>query len=518
MKLSTYANQLNIPNCLGTAWRYSDTNIPRSRIPLTYSVGKEKLQNYINLLATVLETDARMLFNIGNYYTITRYNSTSCAVSAQTYTTNNVIFYACASHRAYEDAQSYITANGKLLDYSLATAPFTIPNWKIFYGVRDGSGTESIIIVADNNSINQQGLDMVPNMVASMLYNQVQPSLSQKYPEHYIEFAPENVWDTYGIDEDNDQIFASEEFDVPAFLANNLEQVLAQRQAEEEARRLREEEERLRKLAEAKEGLATRTAEFLNGIRVASSAEREQRRIKGDIEDRQSYIRDYLAKVDEYKTQIEALRREYTSYCFNDNEDLSPATQLLPLIGADKCMRAVISGDSETIYVACVSPIVYWEQDEVAQWKNARNSQVWDSVRVVTSGRFQFMTQAKVGINFARGRISGGDLATDTIAIISEAPTLARHPHVARYSCFGNNEYDINQAIKDKKYDVAAAYINSCMMQLNLTDGCVVQTMSDYIHSNSDMLFFYDTVDNKYVSFDDALTILNSEGTTDEVH
>lgn len=499
--------------------RYEDFELNRAACPTIDLLGKIRMYHQLMYIAsgesTVMNGAWGESFqhsfdriHLGMY----RSNLGSMTNSARRY---DIVLVSCGSDAELESAEGVITRTLERRVTELE--PFELTGCKFYsfekpFNSNNEKYYSNLAIAYKSRSVNIQDVyEMACNAYMYLKYIDSERNLD--IPDEYrplLDPATLNWVTTEGVFDDR------LELEIPQAIIDGREEQIkieAQRKAEEEARREAERQELMNNIrASALED----SVKALGDFQVLDNSCTRLRDIESKMHGIQTNIRDYERSVIDYRKQLEALQIEYNSYLFGVKEKAkSLQEQLKDYLSPDSPIKYVEANEvSCSIYL--MSPIIYWEQDELEQWKTVDSGQYYKVLQVITSGRYQLMTSCRIKFNNTAG-ISGSDCSmmdTDSYEALGFINTI-QHPHVGRYSCFGNNETDIRNAIFSSQYDLAINIMIQCAAQLNLTDGCVVRTLCDALTTrDNNHKCFLDTETGKYYSLDEVISM---EG-TNEVH
>ena len=312
-------------------------------------------------------------------------------------------------------------------------------------------------------------------------------------------------------------------------------------------------EERKAKAAEIAEGI---TEKFINKLieRSKPTVKGKQLPLRGankkeDLENQianlRASIKDYTKEITRIYLDIENKEREYMSILCGTNDDFANLVAVLDKMlanGSPLKYYNLINGKLEMFFI---NPITYWEDDEIDQWHNTEQGKKW--IDLITSKRFQVMTGCKVVISnsvsgtsvsidgndmhntisdFVQNRIIAGGSEADednmwsriddyfsskTVMLSLYKDHYVKQPHIARFSCFGNNERSIIDAFQNYNYDLGMSIVVHCVTQLNLTDGTVVRTLFDLLEEANyeGRACIWDTETQQYLIPSEALAMFN---------
>jgi hypothetical protein len=313
-------------------------------------------------------------------------------------------------------------------------------------------------------------------------------------------------------------------------------------------------EERKAKAAETAAGV---TEKFINrlyenmkpvvkGKQIPLHSGDRREELEREIEDYHRQIKDYTKHITQLYLNVENKEREYMSILCGKDDDFSYLIKVLDkMMTNDSPLKyyTLLNGKLELYFI---NPITYWEDDEIDQWHNTDGGKKW--IDLITSKRFQVMTGCKVVVSnsvagtsvslngndmystindFVQNRvIDGGSEANEdnmwsrvneyfspkAVALDKYRKHFVKQPHIARFSCFGNNEHSIIDAFVNNNYDLGMSIIVHCVTQLNLTDGTVVRNLFEFLEDAiyNNIACIWDTETQQYLTPDNALDMFNN--------
>lgn len=291
--------------------------------------------------------------------------------------------------------------------------------------------------------------------------------------------------------------------------------------------------------------LVERSKPTVKGNQLPLRGANKKEDLENQIESLRQSIKDYTREITKIYSDIENKEREYMSILCGTNDDFANLVAVLDkMLANDSPLKYynLIQGKLELYFM---NPITYWEDDEIDQWHNTEQGKKW--IDLITSKRFQVMTGCKVTISnsvtgtavslngddihntisdFVQNRIIAGGSEADedsmwsrideyfsskTVMLSPYKGHYVKQPHIARFSCFGNNERSIIDAFRNYNYDLGMSIVVHCVTQLNLTDGTVVRTLFDFLEdaNYSDVTCIWDTETQQYLTPNDALAMFN---------
>lgn len=131
------------------------------------------------------------------------------------------------------------------------------------------------------------------------------------------------------------------------------------------------------------------------------------------------------------------------------------------------------------------------------------------------------MTTCTISLDLANKRVGGFTISMNPELMDAlHIGTYQGHPHIARYSCFGNNQDTIVNLLRNNQLDLVFATINNCICQLNLSDGCVCTSLASAITCHASKKCFMNIETGELVSWSDIRVEFegNNEEATSEVY
>lgn len=321
-----------------------------------------------------------------------------------------------------------------------------------------------------------------------------------------------------------------------------------------EADELAAREERKAHAAEVAEGITekfiTRLVEnakpVVRGKFVPLHSNNRKEELANEIESYHSQIKELTRHITNLYLTIDDKEREYMSMLCGTNNEFNNLIEVLNKMLANDSPLRYYNLTNGRLELYFINPITYWEDDEIDQWHNTEPGAKW--IDLITSKRFQVMTACKVIVNTS---VSGtsipfenssmhdiisdyvqqsiinedskadddnmwshiNDYFTDRIVVLdSYRGHYVKQPHIARFSCFGNNEHSIIEAFRNCNYELGMSIIVHCVTQLNLTDGTVVCELCGLLEDAmfNNIACIWDTETQQYLTPDNALAMFNN--------
>ena len=253
----------------------------------------------------------------------------------------------------------------------------------------------------------------------------------------------------------------------------------------EKNKALKEEEEnreRERKIKAQVDEVHTKLVESLSkGVIIKTDTALKLSNLQDLIACKQDDIVELRNNLSSVLASLRNLNEEYTQLLNSPAKDIDLGPKLLELIENPNSPVKFVDVDHEYITLVYVLPITYWEDDEVDQW-TCSSASTSTLVKCLTSKKYSLVCLQSVMFSFCKNRISNCPVPTGFYQVIKyKYSDLIKHPHVGTYNCFGTNTESLIDACNDKNLDLVIAILNNTLMQINLTDGCVIKRLADDI-------------------------------------
>ena len=224
-----------------------------------------------------------------------------------------------------------------------------------------------------------------------------------------------------------------------------------------------------------------KAAKALNDLSQATAIRTNN--ISTEIRRARSNIEYYTGEINELYAKIERL----TATRLQTETKKEPFAALVKIM-ENLVNRGAVSnlslttdnGSAIDIKFSLKAPIIYWEEDEAAQWLNEFYDTRYKAFKAIFIDRkVRVHTQCAIRLGLYPGRgVDNGNID------FSREWEFIRHPHIAHYNCFGNNATSINEAVSNGEFDIAMNYVQNAASQLNMLDHTVVTSfISDLVDS-----------------------------------
>ena len=210
---------------------------------------------------------------------------------------------------------------------------------------------------------------------------------------------------------------------------------------------------------------------LLSKLNYTSAADTLIKELTDTLIDKQNSINSIATRLNKVKAEYDYFNKKLVALQLKENDkDFNVVDCLASYIGVDKPFTKLLKVADNCVYLSAHSDILYYEEDELEQWTVPNKPYYNKLVALLQSTRFKIHTAAVIKFNL-NGTVLQG-MWDDTIF-----NNAIPQPHVAVYSCFGNNFDTFCEAMKTNNIDYAMAILNNCLMQINLTDGIVVEKL-----------------------------------------
>lgn len=203
-------------------------------------------------------------------------------------------------------------------------------------------------------------------------------------------------------------------------------------------------------------------------------------KMERDISDYRDRIQRYENEIADLATKMRDLNEKlaFFKYMQEDNEDHKLFFKHLRKIPYLKSFQA----RNGYIHLEYEAPLIYFSdypaEKLLAQTNRSRYSK--DIIKIIIGRKYELIT--KCALEFDTGNFG---ISSDTI--YNSSPVM-RHPHISRYNCFGNHRQAIYASAETGDYIGAIEQITQAVLNLNLYDICVIDTMCCTLENKRDTL------------------------------
>lgn len=204
-------------------------------------------------------------------------------------------------------------------------------------------------------------------------------------------------------------------------------------------------------------------------------------KLESDISSYRNRIMEYENAIANIATQMRELNEKlaFFKYMQQENDDHKLFFKHLRKIPYIKSFQGRSNG---YIHLEYEAPIIYFSdypaEKLLAQTNRSRYSK--DIIKIIIGRKYELIT--KCAIEFDTGNFG---ITSDTIY---NSSTVMKHPHISRYNCFGNHRQAIYDSAETGDYIGAVEQITQAVLNLNLYDICVVDTMCRTLEDKRDTL------------------------------
>ena len=204
-------------------------------------------------------------------------------------------------------------------------------------------------------------------------------------------------------------------------------------------------------------------------------------KMERDISAYRDKIHDYENQISNMASKMRELNEKlaFFKYMQEENEDHKQFFKHLRKIPYIKSFNGNENG---YIHLEYEAPLIYFSdypaEKLLAQTNRSRYSKY--IIRIIIGRKYELMT--KCALEFDTGSFG---ITADSIY---NSTPIMKHPHIARYNCFGNHRQAIYDAATSGDYIGAIEQITQAVLNLNLYDICVVDTMCRTLEDKRDTL------------------------------
>lgn len=143
-----------------------------------------------------------------------------------------------------------------------------------------------------------------------------------------------------------------------------------------------------------------------------------------------------------------------------------------------------------------VAPIIYYDEDALDHLlATSRSASKKKFLNILKERKYQLYTRCVLHFYPNTFRIATSFIGTDDDFI--------GHPHIDKYSCLGNHPSEIRKWFETGDYIGAIDQISVAVLNLNLYDGIVLDSLIETLKTHDFVPTFRDTTTGEFVSFND---------------
>ena len=180
----------------------------------------------------------------------------------------------------------------------------------------------------------------------------------------------------------------------------------------------------------------------------------------------QMYI-EYENKLSELITQINTLNENILDMELKENK-VEDNTPLIKYLSNHPYIKDIQKKNSKQVSLYFEAPILYFDDYIIEKLLPNKTGADKRILKVFLDNKYELMTRCL--INF---RPSDFSVNLDCVG----NDNFIGHPHIDRFSCFGNHTIAIREAAATANYFGAIEQISQAVLNINFTDSCVVNEM-----------------------------------------
>ena len=180
----------------------------------------------------------------------------------------------------------------------------------------------------------------------------------------------------------------------------------------------------------------------------------------------QMYI-DYENKLSELITQINTLNENILDMELKEDK-VEDNTPLIKYLSNHPYIKDIQKKNSRQVSLYFEAPILYFDDYIIEKLLPNKSGDDKRILKAFLDNKYELMTRCL--INFRPS-----DFAVN-LDYVGDGNFIG-HPHIDRYSCFGNHSTAIREAAATANYFGAIEQISQAVLNINFTDSCVVNEM-----------------------------------------
>lgn len=180
----------------------------------------------------------------------------------------------------------------------------------------------------------------------------------------------------------------------------------------------------------------------------------------------QMYI-DYENKLSELITQINTLNENILDMELKEDK-VEDNTPLIKYLSNHPYIKDIQKKNSRQVSLYFEAPILYFDDYIIEKLLPNKSGDEKTILKAFLDNKYELMTRCL--INFRPS-----DFAVN-LDYVGDGNFIG-HPHIDRYSCFGNHSTAIREAAATANYFGAIEQISQAVLNINFTDSCVINEM-----------------------------------------
>lgn len=212
----------------------------------------------------------------------------------------------------------------------------------------------------------------------------------------------------------------------------------------------------------------------------------------------QMYI-EYENKLSELITQINTLNENILDMELKEDK-IEDNTPLIKYLSNHPYIKDIQKKNSRQVSLYFEAPILYFDDYIIEKLLPNKSGDDKRILKAFLDNKYELMTRCL--INF---RPSDFAVSLDYVG----SDNFIGHPHIDRYSCFGNHSTAIREAAATANYFGAIEQISQAVLNINFTDSCVVNEMLRTLRRESFRKTWRSKETQVLLSTDEILEIYN---------
>lgn len=233
------------------------------------------------------------------------------------------------------------------------------------------------------------------------------------------------------------------------------------------------------------------------------------KKIENDIIYTDEAYKDYINRASETATKLAALQEELLALNLNKEDD-SEGEMILKYLRKHPYVESYKKSEtSDALILKYKAPILYYDPYVIEKYiKNTHDPKRKAIYKTFLDNKYELMTQCEIIFDTTNFNIARN--------AIGHTP-LFGHPHIDRFSCFGNHIMAISEAALNYNYFGAFEQITQAVLNLNFTDSAVInEMMANLIHNYPNMLTWRNKKTGAMLSTNEITEIYYEETKTND--
>lgn len=205
---------------------------------------------------------------------------------------------------------------------------------------------------------------------------------------------------------------------------------------------------------------------------IANNTDAQIRQFQKNIDAERSNITYWENEITQSAAKIRDMN-EKIDFLRTKHDDDSETRMLFKFLKKNPYIKKFKPVNNNKIHLQYEAPIIYFSDLPAEKYltKDYVSGYKKNIIKIFLGRKYELMTKCALYFDTSNFRVEFSSRSLDI------ETTAFPHPHIMRFSCFGNHGEAIRQAAEEGNYLGAIEQISQAVMNLNFYDSCVVDEM-----------------------------------------